>query len=198
MSRRQFYVALTVLAVSGLMGGLLSSRLLPGQAAWAQDPNAQEIRAERFLLVDDTGAMKAALGMGDDGNARLEVYGPDAEMRAGLGLIEGQPGLGLLDATGQTRALLGMPNGEPVLGLLDEQGQMRVGLGMQDGGPMLELSDATGATRALLTMMGQQNDEPTVVLYDAAAIPRVVLGIPEGEPTLGFLDGEGQVIWQAP
>ena len=37
MTRRQFYVALVVLGVSGLVGGLLSSWLLPGRAAWAQE-----------------------------------------------------------------------------------------------------------------------------------------------------------------
>ena len=36
MTRRQFYVALVVLFVGGLVGGLLSSWLLPGGVAWAQ------------------------------------------------------------------------------------------------------------------------------------------------------------------
>ena len=37
LNRRQFYVALAVLAVSGLLGGALATWLMPGRAAWAQE-----------------------------------------------------------------------------------------------------------------------------------------------------------------
>ena len=36
MTRRQFFVALVVLFVGGVLGGTLSTRLMPGGAAWAQ------------------------------------------------------------------------------------------------------------------------------------------------------------------
>ena len=47
MTRRQFHVALAVLAVSGLPGGLLSNRLIPGGVAWAQAVGGRATAARR-------------------------------------------------------------------------------------------------------------------------------------------------------
>jgi len=62
MTKRQYYVALAVLAASGLLGGALAT-WLPGRAAWAQGEGAaKELRAESFVVVDEAGKTRAALG----------------------------------------------------------------------------------------------------------------------------------------
>ncbi len=62
MTRKQYYVALAVLAVTGLAGGGLASWLAPGKAAWAQEEAADVITAREFRVVDEEGKEIASLG----------------------------------------------------------------------------------------------------------------------------------------
>jgi hypothetical protein len=143
MSKRQFYVALIVLAVSGLMGGVLSTWLLPGRAAYAQEQAAaQEIRAEKFVLVDAAG-----------------------KTRAMLYLLDGRPGLVFYDEAGKPRAILEILDGEPVLQFASAAGKPRAALGAQG----LTLYDAVGMPRAAVRL---SDDEPKFYVFDEAGRTR--------------------------
>jgi len=121
MTRRQFYVALVVLAASGLVGGGLSNWLLPGRAAWAQEQGAQEVRAERFVVVDEAGRERAELGF-RDGDPGLKMYDSTGQLRLWLSLINGNPGLNLLTADDHPAADFFADEDGSALTLWDEGG----------------------------------------------------------------------------
>ncbi len=83
MSSRQFKWALLVLAVSGLVGGALSSWLLPGRAAFAREEALQVVTARAFRLVDEADQQRAVLDLRDNGQPNLAFF--DAAGAAPLG-----------------------------------------------------------------------------------------------------------------
>ena len=64
-----------VLALGGgLLGGAASQSIVSTLVfAQSQAPVVQEIRARRFVLVDETGAERGVLGFAGNGNPNLEV-----------------------------------------------------------------------------------------------------------------------------
>jgi hypothetical protein len=149
MTKGQFRWALLVLVVSGLVGGLLGSWLLPGRAALAQEQAGAEkvVTAKRFRLVDDQGRGRAALGFDEGGDPSLRLYDAAGKDRACLAISGGvSPQLGLFDAKGKMRAFLWLlADGSPALWLCDAAGNERACLSLTaDGSPRLERIDAAG------------------------------------------------------
>ena len=174
MTRRQYFGALIVLAVSGLTGGVLSTWLLPGQVAWAQEGTVKEVRAERFVLVDETGRERALLYKTIEGNPMLRLDDAAGYPAVTLGSLEGKPGLVLWDAGGP-RATLAVIGGYAQLSLKDPAGQGRVTLGASEHATGLWLSDAAGRDRVVAgsadatdTRTGAQVRSPisTITLFD--------------------------------
>src|SRR2546427_3585792 len=105
--------------LAGLVGGVVSSRVLMSTPIFAQKTPQQErvIRAERFELVSKEGKTRAVLGE--------RTLGLSAE-DLGLSLTEEEkkegekpfPGLFLVDEEGKTRAVFGMRVTGPGLLLL--------------------------------------------------------------------------------
>ena len=91
MTRRQYFGALLVLSVSGLIGGALSVWLLPGRVAWAQEPPGREIRAESFVLVDANGQTRGSLSLSETGQPTLVLNDEAMTPRAGIALEDGEP-----------------------------------------------------------------------------------------------------------
>ena len=90
-----------VLVVAGIVGGALSNAVFQGRSAQGKGV-AKEVRAERFVMVDELGVTRAELGL----------------------LKDEQPGLALYDEAGSMRAMLGLEeDGRPVLEFYDEAGR---------------------------------------------------------------------------
>jgi len=144
---------------------------LMGQATQGRVPKAME--AERFVLRDTGGRVRAALGM--------EGYG--------------SVGLWLLDSAGKTRAGVGVSReGSPVMALADQTGKSRLSLTLTDG-PGLSLRDQD-RTRISLSVLAEGSG---IYVWDQAGRERVVLIVAaDGSQVLGFRDKDGKVIWKAP
>jgi len=133
-----------LLLVGLAVGACLVVSGLVGREAQAQAAQ-QEVRAQRFVLVDDNGKVRAKLETSPDGPALwlydekgkprvvltalkegsvLNLYDEKGEPRAGLGLTEGRPGLSLYDETGKTRAALDLTEDGPSLHLWDKDGKV--------------------------------------------------------------------------
>jgi len=134
-------------------------------------PKAME--AERFVLRDTGGRVRAALGMEADGSV----------------------GLWLLDSAGKTRAGVGVSReGSPVMALADQTGKSRLSLTLTDG-PGLSLRDQD-RTRISLSVLAEGSG---IYVWDQAGRERVVLIVAaDGSQVLGFRDKDGKVIWKAP
>jgi hypothetical protein len=184
MTRRQFFVALVVLFVGGVLGGALSTWLTPGGAAWAQNslppayPMAavpSEVRAERFALVDATGRGRAALEIVEEGDAAFRIF----------------------DERGKPRIVVRMQYDQPQILLLDEAGVQRVnlGLGWDEPGPGLTLSDSSGRGQIELCSL----DGYPMFWLSRDGHGGAMLDIPhDGTPEFTINTEDGDVLWRAP
>lgn len=162
-------------------------------------PVLNEVRAQRFLLVDASGKLRAVLGAAtggavslglldnDDkirsvlivdatGTPRLEMLGADETRRVVLSVFPNRPGLGLFGEGARGGAILDVAaDGTVTFGLTDRKEYTRAGrLLHPDGTALLNLSDTAQTVRAAL---GIGND---------------------GTPGLGMWDQDGKRVWQAP
>jgi len=87
----------------------------------AQAQGAKVIRANQFIVEDETGNLRAMLNVDKAG-----------------------PGLTLGDENGDTRVMVAVSQGIPGVVLRDENGKIRVMLAAMKEGPTLSLADATG------------------------------------------------------
>jgi hypothetical protein len=174
-------------AVGALILGCAA--LLMGQVA---PPGvADEVRARRFLLVDDRGGTRAALTVAPDGTALFIVADGSRRPRVSLTVgTSGAPSLAVYDGRGHRRATLGVDGGDaPFLLLADGEERGLATLGVTaDGGASLTFSD-TAARRRLVA--GLITGEPTVALTDAGGKGGVRLAVDGDAPRLGLADTSG-------
>jgi hypothetical protein len=116
---------------------------LMGQATPARVQKLVE--AERFVLRDTNGKLRATLSM-EDGSPSLSLHDEVLRFRAVLGVAGGSPALELLDQAQTIRATLIALDGAPVLTLNDQAGKHRAMLSVADSGgsPALEFFDQAG------------------------------------------------------
>ena len=149
-----------------------------GLVAWVLGPDktlaqataggVKEVHANRFVLEDENGEVRATLGMTQDG-----------------------PVLYLLDENGKRRAALSMFKDGPVLVLADAAGKLRATLGILTGGPALALLDENGLPRVTLGIMG-------LGLTDENGKRRAALAVGKDSSGLILSDENGKTIWRAP
>lgn len=130
------------------------------------------VEASHFVLRDEAGRMRGALGMRPDGTPGLGLFDVNGQVRLSFDLASvGTPGVNLYDKGGVLQAALAIrPDGSPGFGLFDGQGKLRLSL---DLGP---------------------NSAPGVNIFDQSSKVRGALAIrPDGLPSLGLFDEQGQV-----
>ena len=105
----------------------------------------EEVRAKKFVLVDEQGMSVGAFGT-TNGQPRLALYGESEKVRALFALDpSGQPGLALFSESQKARAFFALDtNGQPGVVLFGENGKPRAKFIMQKGEPRLTLLDGVG------------------------------------------------------
>src|SRR5262249_409088 len=105
-----------------------------GQTAPTQVANS--IEAERFVLRDAGGKVRATLGLRPDGTAAFAIGDEAQQERALLSVTaQGLAGMELADSSGHPRAGLGVkPDGSALLTLLDQADRPRVEMRAQGDG----------------------------------------------------------------
>jgi hypothetical protein len=132
--------ALMLLATASM---LISLRAGTGQVAEA-------VEANRFVLRDADGHVRAVLGLNPDGATRLVLQDRDGRERLRLSLLaDGSPGVSFTDREGRTRAVLGLlPDETSSLVFADRWGKTRAVLGLSaDESSTLVFADRNGETR---------------------------------------------------
>ena len=159
-----------------------------------------KISAQRFILVDELGNPRAALGMAS-GHPALIFFDAQGLSCSALGVDpDGKTSLVMGGGQGQGTALsisIGL-DGTPSLLMFDSQGKTRFGLGVNnDGFPGLMMRDAQGKDRLVLGLdLGVM---PLIALYDVQGNHRVSFGVNhDGAPELWLSDAQGKTIWSAP
>lgn len=203
MSSEQFKLLVVMIVVSGLVGGLLGSWLLPGRAAFAGEEALQVVTAREFRVLDEEGKLRARLGWGNEGVPGLSFYDAAGEERVVLVAGEDHAALGFNDAAGKPRASLAGGEFGFGLSLYDAAGRPRVWLALEKENPVLALGDVLGKEVVLLSqggpisaevMLQVVEGEPALILSDAVGKPRATLHLkPGGQPGLTLTDEAGNV-----
>jgi AMIN domain-containing protein len=155
---------LGAVALLGLAALFVAGQLQ--RAAGAAGPT--RIEAERFLLRDAVGAIRAALEMGSDGTPRLALLDTAGHERVRLQVgANGSPGLTLFDADGKTA-----------------RAAFKIGI---EGTPGLSLSDGAGRPRAILALYRAMPDGK-----DRSGAPATTPPAGPESPALGLYDTAGQ------
>jgi hypothetical protein len=126
--RRNRWLAVVLLTIgaTALAVAALSAPSIPTALAQAGGP-VNEVRASRFVLVDENGKIRAKLFVNKNGPV-LDMLDENGKSRIGLTTNEDGPWLGLFDEDGKLRARLGVTKVGPWLGLFDEDGKTRAEL----------------------------------------------------------------------
>lgn len=195
MTRKQYCLALVVLATAGLLGGLLSNWLwsTPAVADTSKMLTLNELR-----LVDEVGRTRALLSL-LRGRPRLILSDQNGEFRLELGLeVDDQPEIVLRDQNGKARARFCLNGqGGPELSLSDNAGRRRATLDLgRTGAPALILRDDLGQDRLAVW---QEANEMGVALADGSGNPRAGLILGQDDtPSLAFYGPDRKVVWAAP
>jgi hypothetical protein len=215
LERANLKMRVTVLALSFGVGALI----LMGQARTA----SQEIRAQKFTLVDAQGNSRAVLLSTPKGDVLLsfndKTKSHEARLVLGAG-AEGLPFIALRDRDDKLRVMVGLQSGTPRASFYSSDGRERAWVSVEkDGSPIIGLRDHEGKPRSLLTV--GSDDTPRLSLADKEGKPRFVIGgtsdqygmaffdsngklraeletKADGAPSLVFADREEKVTWRAP
>lgn len=203
MSTTRYVLALGL--VSGVAGGMLSSRVFLSRTVFAQAPPAKLVQAEVFQIVDKSGKKRVeinaeGLSMFDkdgtrrvdlwvlpDGDSVLALRGAGEEPFVLLGTFP-SPGLEISDRDSKAGIAVRVNPKEPSVTLSDYRGRKRFVLDLgSEGSPDLSLYDNAARRRASLHAFGgvterqeragvTGNDQVGLTLYDNELNPRAVFG----------------------
>ena len=142
-----------------------------------------EVRAKKFVLVDDKGTTRAVLGALKDGSA-LALQDENGNIRAALSAFKDEPGLMLVGENGKIRAMLDGYKDGSGLRLRDENGNIRAALGASKDETALVLCDEKGDTRAMLGRAVTKTPDGKTTTYP--------------ESSLLLFGPDKKVLWRAP
>ena len=112
---------------------------------------ADQVTARRFVLRDQTGAIRGAWGLGEDGAVRLLLQDAAGHQRVKLTLLrDGTSGLSFADSGGRARVVVGLLSDQTAsVAFADDAGMTRSVLGISaDGSANIVFADRGGSTRA--------------------------------------------------
>jgi hypothetical protein len=196
-----------------------------GGVLMAQTRPARTIEAERFVVRDGAGNVRAEFGLNDDGMPRLAMYQAaqdiesiwlgvqdavplltlqrvghtfQSQLTEGLFFVRGanSGGLSLRDRFGSTRARINWPGREVSLGLYSPEGETRV----------VAALDAQGTASIGLPYGGERGAQMYsramslgMVIYDSQGRLRYGIDVPPGDmANLGIFDDEGRTLFGVP
>jgi hypothetical protein len=163
--------------------------------AHADAPPPSELRAQKFTLVDGTGAPRGHWGLHQDQPA-LILVDKHKKNRAMWHLTEqGHPHLCGWDANGRLRYELFLADAGYVgLNLRDGNGQIRQVMGINDqANPYLLQADAAGINRLQLGYF-RNGDGPILKIYHDKTQEAATLGLHTDGPRLQLFDSAGKAL----
>jgi len=127
------------LAVGAVLG-------LVAVALMGQKPAPRTVEAERFVLRDAAGRVRAELGVESEQSVALRFRDADTMPRLSIGTENGASVLVLNEQGGKVRAgLVTLSHGAPALTLYDPNGKNRAELALtREGAPALTILDRDG------------------------------------------------------
>ena len=145
--------------------------------------NPRTVVAERFLLTDSNGTVRAVLGVNEQGEVMLGLSDAQGNIRADVSVTaEGLPRVELCDSAGNTRALMCVDEQDaPAITLYDSL-TTRLILRVNADGPFVALADEQ--SRRQVTLVASR-DTALAIFQDPGGRATVTAGIVPDQ-TAGF------------
>jgi len=201
MLRKQIWLISIASILGGFIGGLLFSFLFAGESASAKEAlsNPQIVSANEFRLIDDVGAVRAALGFGGTNAPSLTLFDTKQTPRIRLTLAEDNetPAIGLIDKNGRPRlVMVSGDSGQVGLSLLGEDGQVRVTISREnDDTSILTFSNAGAKYRIkFLASKGGSG----LFFIDKSGNPTAILSAVDSEDSSISLRSKEGRVWSVP
>lgn len=154
-----------------LVALLFTTELMP------QDKRPESVvRAKKFELVDESGAVRMTMGVLEDGTARLDLFDQEDRLRTSLvDMPSGMSGLFLFDGSGALRgAWTTGAKGQAGMAQLDAAGQVRGAWEMDDtGAASLAMNNAQGLPRV---SMRASEELDAFTVHSGEGNPSALLG----------------------
>ncbi|MFH1022139.1 MAG: hypothetical protein V1809_01980 [Planctomycetota bacterium] len=129
------------------VGGLRPN--IMAQAAEADGKTEKVIRANKFIVENEMGKVRAELSMNKEGPVFF-LNDANDKPRITMGIQSEGATLNLCDENGIVRAMLCVKKGESVLSMFNEEGNPRAGLTVSKDGPRLNMfGESNNATTTL-------------------------------------------------
>ena len=151
--------------------------------------NPQTVVAERFLLTDSNGTVRAVLGVNEQGEVVFGLSDARGNIRADVSVTAaGLPRVELSDSAGNTRALMCVDEQDtPAISLYD--GRMsRLVLSVNADGPFVALADEQSRRQVTLAAT---RDTALAIFQDSGGRAAVTAGIGADQVAGFFVAGPG-------
>jgi len=163
--------------------------------AQSEDKTApSEIRAQKFVVVDDNGKELAEFGIGSNGQPSMAVWNKGKSMVASMGMDNaGMPRFAFEKSSGEPLLELGVMDGRfPVFFLRNDKGERRLGMVVADGGSVgIGLYDRGKRDRCMLSL--RRDGHPQITLKDDKGKVRASITLDdEGTCALDLLNRKEQ------
>ena len=174
----------------------VAALILMGQTKTASQSSAtQEVRAQKFSLVDAQGNSRAVLLSTPKGDVLLsfndKTKSSEARLVLGAG-AEGLPFIALRDKDDKLRVMIGLQTGTPRATFHASDGRERAWVSVEkDGSPIIGLRDHEGKPRSILTV--GSDDTPRLALASKEGKPRFVIGGTSDQYGMAFFDSNGKL-----
>lgn len=131
--------------------------------------------AERFLLTDSNGTVRAVLGVNEQGEVMFGLSDARGNIRADVSVTAGGlPRVELCDSAGNTRALMCVDEQDAPAVTLFDSGTVRLALSVNAEGPFVTLTDEQ--SRRQVTLMAG-SDTALAIFQDPDGRATVAAGI---------------------
>ena len=146
------------------------------------------IRANKFVVEDQTGKVQAILGMSEFG-PMLSLYNEECQARFTLSIKTGEALMSLADRNGNIRFTLGKD-----LTLYDRSGNTQIKLVTEESAA-IHLYGINKKTWMLLTAKGE---DLVLGMWDKNNVNRVGIGLTASGPNIVLCDARGNPFWSTP
>jgi hypothetical protein len=145
--------------------------------------NPTTVVAERFLLTDSNGTVRAVLGVNEQGEVMFGLSDARGNIRADVSVTaDGLPRVELCDSAGNTRALMCVDEQDAPAITLFDSGLVRLALSVNADGPFVALTDEQSRRQVTLLASG---DTALAIFQDPDGRATVAAGI-GADQTAGF------------
>jgi hypothetical protein len=173
--------------------GLLLAVLLGGVTLVAAQErgNLRTVEAERFLLKDANGRVRADLGIDKDKNsARLLLSDENEKVRLNVSVFPEGPGIAMFDENGAIRYTVSQSVRGPSMVFNDENQKPRAMMRISKEGPVLTFLDDKEIDRLMLTFTKANGG--SVDMYEGGKQHSMALRASGGVNGLAIFDENGQ------